>query len=218
MTTLLQCYVQNNPHYNDCVIDFARLGDLPSDGSTANRLRQIVVQDEPPPDQDNQEEHQDEEDEEAGPEDQQRLGPFQSGASGAPAAENLVDESYLGLPTQQNEQQREAMVALIRERFGGSEEQPADFPTGGRILSDYTTPGIQAMAFPTLFPQGCGDVTKRDRRHEVSTTDANRHLLTYAVWDTTKEWYFYPFVQHARWAHWAHDTAECVPFSAPERT
>jgi hypothetical protein len=39
-------------------------------------------------------------------------------------------------------------------------------------------------------------------------TDANRHLLTYAVWDQSKRCYFYPFVRHARWAHWAHDTAE----------
>jgi hypothetical protein len=75
----------------------------------------------------------------------------------------LVDESYIGLPLEQNEQQREALEALIHERFGGTEEQPPEFPPGGRFLSDYNTPGIQAMVFPTLFPHGCGDVTKRDQ-------------------------------------------------------
>ena len=48
-------------------------------------------------------------------------------------------------------------------------------------MSDYTTPSIQAMAFPTLFPYGTGDVTNKKRLVEVTMVDANEHLLKYAV-------------------------------------
>ena len=99
----------------------------------------------------------------------------------------------------------------MRQRFGdnyGSEENPAPYPPAGELVSDYDTPGIQAMAFPTLFPYGTGDVTKKDRRVEVTMTDANKHLLKYAVWDVQREVWFYPFADHDRWCHWGQDTAE----------
>jgi hypothetical protein len=52
-------------------------------------------------------------------------------------------------------------------------------------LSDYITPNIQALAFPTLFPygDGHGDVTNGDRRVAVSFHNATSHLLKYAVYD-----------------------------------
>ena len=36
------------------------------------------------------------------------------------------------------------------------------------------------MVFPTLFPYGKGDPTKRTRLGEVSLTDGFKHLIKYA--------------------------------------
>ena len=54
----------------------------------------------------------------------------------------------------------------------------------------------------------------RDRNIEVSLTDANKHLLKYAVKnekaenDVLKPSYIYTFVEHDRWMNWAQNTSE----------
>ena len=93
----------------------------------------------------------------------------------------------------------------------GTAENPVryDAPNGG-ILSDYSTPGLQSMAFPTLFPYGVGDVTRASRRVSMTLTESNKHLLNYAVLVPRSDppRYFYPFAVHGRWMHWAQNTAE----------
>ena len=73
-------------------------------------------------------------------------------------------------------------------------------------LSDFSHPFIQTLAFPTLFPYGLGDVTAKDRDHEISMTDGNRHLLRYCVILDGK--YKYPFVEHMTHMHWSQNRAE----------
>ena len=71
------------------------------------------------------------------------------------------------------------------------------------------------MAFPTLSPHGNGDATCKDRRHAVTLTEANAHLLKYCVMKTSfasnnplKYKYNCPFPDNTTWQHWAQNTAE----------
>ena len=199
-----------SPNHGDIEIVSENFQLLPENGSVAHQLPTAFEQEEAPTNGEGGDPQQ-EDDDDVGPEDEQQIGPFQNGASGAPAEENQVEDTHMGRPILQNEQQRQMLENLLRERFGsgfGTAEQPAPWPAAVRNLSDYGTPGIQAMAFPTLFPYGCGDATKKDRRVEVTLTDANQHLLNYAVWDPEREVWFYPFAKHSRWAHWSQNTAE----------
>ena len=84
-------------------------------------------------------------------------------------------------------------------------------PEAGRhFLSDYSEPFLQTMAFPCLFPYGAGDVTGKDRKLDVTMTEANAHLLRYCVHEknSTNPGYKYPFANHPSWMHWAQNTAE----------
>ena len=90
-----------------------------------------------------------------------------------------------------------------------------EFPEPGRFLSDYNDVYIQAIAFPTLFPHGHGDATCKYRRHAVTLTEANAHLLRYCVMkpsfasnDPIKYKYNDPFPEHTTWQHWAQNTAD----------
>ena len=70
------------------------------------------------------------------------------------------------------------------------------------------------MAFPTLFPYANGDWFNRERNFEVSFTDANKHLLKYAVRNNNLEndelepTYIYPFVEHELWVNWSQNINE----------
>jgi hypothetical protein len=154
--------------------------------------------------------------------DEQGLGPEQGGASGLPPDENPQ-------PQETNEIVTEALTRYLREHCSNHQPFPAmmDWPAQCGSLRDNSTPNLQAMAFPTLFPYGRRDVTRPSRNTPVTLTEANRHLLTYAVWDPTREVFIYPFGEHARWVHWAReatvdgserrlpeqDSRRCEPYS-----
>jgi hypothetical protein len=96
------------------------------------------------------------------PPDQQHMGPAQDGATGVPREERPFEESFLMLPTIENQDQDQALRDYLRETLKKTKTR-LNWPTHGPMLSDYNTPLLQAMLFPTLFPYGLGDCTKRDR-------------------------------------------------------
>ena len=87
----------------------------------------------------------------------------------------------------------------------------------GPLLSDYSTPGIQALAFPTLFPYGAGDYTKRSHTVAMSTTNAIRHYLHYSVFNPVTKMIVFPFARHLRWMHYGQNTAERHRFLGQRR-
>ena len=210
ITHWLEYLRQNFDKHAELPIDAELLRMLPKNGSIVHLLRQIIEQDAPVNNSQGGNTNgndQNEDDDDVGPQNQQELGPAQGGTSGAPAEENQVEEMHFGRPLQPNEQQMKALLDSLKERFGGTEEHPAEFPQAGAPLSDCNTPGIQAMAFPMLFPHGVGDVTNKDHRSEVTMMEANKHLTKCAIWDEEEKKYFCPFVEHPRWCYWACDTA-----------
>jgi hypothetical protein len=181
------------------------LPDGPDGGSIAHRLSQREeeensVVEESSDDEDEQEDVMD-------PPDQQHMGPAQDGATGVSREERPFKESFLMLPTVENRDQEEALRDYLQEKLKNTRTR-FDWPSHGTMLSDYNTPLLQAMLFPTLFPYGLGDCTKRDRRVDISMTDANKHLLNYCIFDPNEKRWRYPFAEDPRWSYWAYNTAE----------
>ena len=81
----------------------------------------------------------------------------------------------------------------------------------GHPINEFRTEGLASMAFPTLFPYGKGDPTKRTRLREVSLTDGFKHLIKYA--DLSTDGIFtWPFASHPRFPyfHIKHETAPSI--------
>ena len=72
-------------------------------------------------------------------------------------------------------------------------------------INEFKTDGLASLAFPSLFPLGEADPTKKGRIEEVSETDGFKHLLKYATINTKTNEYYYPFVTHSRFKYWAYD-------------
>ena len=72
-------------------------------------------------------------------------------------------------------------------------------------INEFTFDGLASLAFPSLFPHGLADPTKKSRLIAVSETDGYKHLLKYATKHTKSDEYYYPFVQHPRFKFWAYD-------------
>lgn len=194
---------QYNPLYFDIEISQSNLQLFPENGSIESELKVFTEE------EGDGESIVDEND-------QQALGPEQGGASGALAEESPVVEAYLGLPpTNRNEEDviRQALSQAFGEQTNDQDQNDQEqgttvnWPDRGQMLSDYSTPSLQALLFPTLFPFGVGDVTKKNRLTEVSLTHSNQHLLNYALKEEGGQLTF-PFAQHSRWMHWAQNTAE----------
>ena len=71
-------------------------------------------------------------------------------------------------------------------------------------INEFDFDGICALLFPTLFPFGMGDPTKKSRLKEVTEALGFKHLLKYACKNSKQELY-YPFAEHQRFKFWAHD-------------
>ena len=88
----------------------------------------------------------------------------------------------------------------------GGKNNPVVMPQGGNPMNDHDTPYLQAMAFPTLFPHGQGNVTKVDILCLISMQESNYHLLWYCV--EVNGDLLYPFAGHRKWMYWAQNTSE----------
>ncbi len=72
-------------------------------------------------------------------------------------------------------------------------------------INEFTFEGIPSLTFPSLFPLGLADPTKKARQACVSETEAYHHLLKYATTHTETNKLYYPFVVHPRFKFWAYD-------------
>ena len=91
----------------------------------------------------------------------------------------------------------------IRETV--NEKDPLEWPSiEGNIVNEFKTDGLGTMAFPTLFPFGKGDLTNRARQHEVTHTEAFKHLIKFAerLSDGKYRW---RFASRPRFPYWALD-------------
>ena len=100
---------------------------------------------------------------------------------------------------------------VLIEKLGTPSNPARYYIRGAVIQSDYSSPVLQSMSFPTLFLYGFGDVTRDSRRVSVKITESNKHLLHYtvAVPSINPHMYLYPFAINGRGMHWDWNNAEC---------
>ena len=114
------------------------------------------------------------------------------------AEEEIPQQSHSFLPLPQGQQsEQDAIRALING------VDPLDWPSNdGDPINEFRTEGLASMTFPTLFPYGKGDPTKRTRLREDSLTEGFKHLIKYAEVSTngTFNW---RFASHPRFPYWA---------------
>ena len=114
------------------------------------------------------------------------------------AEEQISHQSHSFLPLPQRQQtKQDAIRALING------VDPLDWPANdGDPINEFRTEGLATTAFPTLFPYGKGDPTKRTRVREVSLTDCFKHLIKCA--DLSTDGIFtWRFASHPRFPYWA---------------
>ena len=159
----------NNPFYADIQIDYEALHRLPIDGIPSELPRA----EDPQP---NVREHNAEED---------------TSQNNDDGEDSQHSHSFLPLPQAQQSEQ-DAIRALING------EDPLDWPSNdGDPINEFRTEGLATMAFPTLFPYGKGDPTKKTRLREVSLTEGLKHLIKYVDCSTTGTF------SHPRFSYWA---------------
>ena len=54
-------------------------------------------------------------------------------------------------------------------------------PDQGPVISDYSTPQLQLIVFPKLFPYGMGTAKNKEIQQEVSLANVTAHLMRYSV-------------------------------------
>ena len=97
-------------------------------------------------------------------------------------------------------QQQEQEVEAVRQQL--SRDEPMSWPTvDDRPLNEYQTPFLATMTFPTLFPDGKGDLTNQALTRAVSLLDRVRHLIKFAEKVDAK--WAYRFASHPRFSYWA---------------
>ena len=57
-------------------------------------------------------------------------------------------------------------------------------------INEFDFDGICALLFPTLFPFGMGDPTKKSRLKEVTEALGFKHLIKYACKNSKQELYY----------------------------
>ena len=92
-----------------------------------------------------------------------------------------------------------------------------DWPSNdGDPINEFRTEGLASMTFPTLFPYGKGDPTKRTRLREVSLTEGFKHLIKYAELSTNGT-FTWRFASHPRFPYWALNMKQRHQLLSPAR-
>jgi len=208
----------NHPAYADICIDvrrFRNLSLLTDDNGNIDiitQLTQVVENDTVSNDLSGNDDNNDDDDISNYIEHEIENGPEQGGATSCVVEENteILQEGTLYVPADQvyDESEESLITRIVANRLGTTNSQPLLFNIDGHNLNDFSTPGIQSLAFPTLFPYGEGDVTRRSRMHDVTFTNAMKHYLNYSIYCNDQKRHLFPFATHKRWVHWAQNTAE----------
>ena len=113
--------------------------------------------------------------------------------------------SHSFIPQQQEQQQEQD---AIRAFING--EHPLNWPSNeGDPINEFQTEGLATMAFPTLFPYGKGDPTKKSRLRDVKLTEGFKHLIRYADRSPTGK-FTWRFASHPRFPYWALNMKQTV--------
>lgn len=106
---------------------------------------------------------------------------------------NTDTPSVLPMP---NAEQQE--IEFIQQQVQGQINWPL---VENSLLNKYTTSFLATMAFPTLFPDGKGDLTNPSLQKHVTLSEKIKHLCKFA--GKKNEFWHYHFAQQPRISYWA---------------
>ena len=126
------------------------------------------------------------------------FGPFISENNDETVYTNEIDTSSF-LPFPENQQQE---IHGIQEYLS---QQAKDWPTiDEQPLSEFTTPFLAIMAFPTLFPDGTGESTNCSAHRDVAFDEKVKHVTKFSERKDDSTW-ICRFAGHPRFSYWALD-------------
>ena len=147
--------IRNNPQYRTLTIDQAALKSLPENGVPEDLL---TVQTE------NDNEESSDSTDVSAPD----RHPYQSEDDILYNKETEVS-SFLPIP-----QLKAPEIQAVQQELLNTIDSPT---VGSEAFSEFKTPYLAAMAFPTLFPDGEGDPTNPQIHHDVSFAEKIKHLI-----------------------------------------
>ena len=170
----LNWLMANNPHYGDLQINCHSLNCLPLNG---------VPSDLPTVESETETSNND-----------YNLGP-ESNINDIVHDEHSEMSSFMPAPSLKKQEED-----AVRQQFSSS--PTVSWPTlDSEPLSEFATPFLATLAFPTLFPDGQGDPTNPSLMRDVEFAENVKHLLKFAEVKSGK--WFYRFETHPRFSYWA---------------
>ena len=102
--------------------------------------------------------------------------------------------SILPLPDQQVREE-DAVLGQLSQQIMNSPT------TDNEPLSEFSTPNLAIMGFPTFFPDGDGDPTIPAILRDVPFSEKVKHLIKIAK--KVKGHWVFPFARHPQFSYWA---------------
>ena len=106
------------------------------------------------------------------------------------------------VPVGETEVDQENTILKLLNGVDKEKPQNANWVPQGGIVSDWQTEGICSMAFPTLFPDGKGDPTVKDRNSRPKWATDVKRLMLFAEKQEDGS-YYWRFAQHKMFMYWA---------------
>jgi hypothetical protein len=91
-----------------------------------------------------------------------------------------LDRSFLLSGSGELNQDETLRQKILKEQVFGTKENPVPWETCKAPLNEFQTNGLISLCFPTLCPNGEGDVLDKERKIPVSLHDALPHLIHFA--------------------------------------
>ena len=115
---------------------------------------------------------------------EQNLGPETGGASGACDRPEYIEETVCRPVTDVRMSEEQRNVAILQQLVPNArppQNDPIPWPETSSFVNDFDTTGLYSMAFPCLFPYGCGDPSNCDRNVALTENNCGKHFIKYAI-------------------------------------
>ena len=200
---MAEVFEKNNPLYGDIEINDEEIDKLPAHGDIDSVLQTEFMHDDTTI---NEDINKTSTEVQNGPE---------SGAATGNHKKDPLTESFVTLPPESmSGLVEDEILKTMKEKIDEAKDAPVfGWPSIGEKVSDYSYEHVQALAFPTLFPNGVGDYFGGERELPITLGQSAAHLLKYAVKSYDGEW-IYPFARNMRWLHWIQNTVERHRFNS----
>jgi hypothetical protein len=93
---------------------------------------------------------------------------------------NAIDRSFLLGGCDEINQDEFLRQKILEDSVFGTKQNPVPWESSKTPANEFRTNGLISMCFPTLFADGTGDFSDRDRKISVSLHEALPHFMHFA--------------------------------------